>query len=274
MGLRITADGLEESVGHARDPIAPEPRRKFALEEQAKIVELPATQASSPGCISARSHKQQEPSMTKIALITGASRGLGRNTALSIARRGRRRHHHLPEPCRRTLEPLSPRSRRWAARRSPSSSTPAMSLPSRRSPSACGRRCGRPGSATPSITSSTTPATATWPRSRETTEAQFDQLVNVHFKGVFFLTQALLPLIADGGRIVNLSTGLTRVSFPGYAAYAAVKGAVEVLTRLPGEGTRRARHRGQHRGAGRDRDRLRRRRGPRQSPISTRSSPA
>ena len=55
-------------------------------------------------------------------------------------------------------------------------------------------------------------------------------MVNVHFKGVFFLTQALLPLLADGGRIVNLSSGLTRTSFPGYAAYAAAKGAVEVLT--------------------------------------------
>lgn len=64
----------------------------------------------------------------------------------------------------------------------------------------------------------------------DTTEAQFDQLLNVHFKGVFFLTQALLPLIADGGRIVNLSTGLTRFALPGYSAYAAMKGAVEVLT--------------------------------------------
>ena len=64
----------------------------------------------------------------------------------------------------------------------------------------------------------------------EMTEAQFDGLVNVHFKGVFFLTQKLLPLIEDGGRIVNLSTGLTRVSAAGWSAYAAVKGAVEVLT--------------------------------------------
>lgn len=64
----------------------------------------------------------------------------------------------------------------------------------------------------------------------ETSEAQFDRLVDVHFKGVFFLTQALLPLIADGGRIVNLSTGLTRFAYPGYAAYAAAKAAVEVLT--------------------------------------------
>lgn len=64
----------------------------------------------------------------------------------------------------------------------------------------------------------------------ETTFAQFDRLVDVHFKGVFFLTQALLPLLADGGRIVNLSTGLTRFAYPGYAAYAAAKAAVETLT--------------------------------------------
>jgi NAD(P)-dependent dehydrogenase (short-subunit alcohol dehydrogenase family) len=65
----------------------------------------------------------------------------------------------------------------------------------------------------------------------ETTEAEFDELVNVHFKGVYFLTQKLLPLIADGGRIVNISSGLARFTLPGSSAYAAVKGAVEVLTR-------------------------------------------
>jgi NAD(P)-dependent dehydrogenase (short-subunit alcohol dehydrogenase family) len=65
----------------------------------------------------------------------------------------------------------------------------------------------------------------------QTTEADFDQLVNVHLKGVYFLTQTLLPLLADGGRIVNISSGLTRFSFPGSSAYAAMKGAIEVLTR-------------------------------------------
>ncbi|MDF9620377.1 SDR family oxidoreductase [Pseudomonas entomophila] len=65
----------------------------------------------------------------------------------------------------------------------------------------------------------------------ETSEAQFDQLLNIQLKGPFFLTQRLLPLIADGGRIVNISTGLTRFALPGYAAYAAMKGAMEVLTR-------------------------------------------
>lgn len=65
----------------------------------------------------------------------------------------------------------------------------------------------------------------------ETTESQFDLMMNIHLKGVFFLTQTLLPLINDGGRIVNLSSGLARFSLPGYSAYAAMKGAIEVLTR-------------------------------------------
>jgi len=65
----------------------------------------------------------------------------------------------------------------------------------------------------------------------QTSEADFDALMNVQLKGTFFLTQALLPLMADGGKIVNVSTGLTRFSLPGYAAYAVMKGGVEVLTR-------------------------------------------
>lgn len=55
--------------------------------------------------------------------------------------------------------------------------------------------------------------------------------MNIHVKGVFFLTQKLLPLIKDGGRIVNISSGLARFALPGYAAYGAMKGAIEVLTR-------------------------------------------
>lgn len=65
----------------------------------------------------------------------------------------------------------------------------------------------------------------------DTTEAQFDALVNVHLKGVFFLTQQLLPLMNDGGRILNFSSGLARFALPGYGAYAAMKGAIEVLSR-------------------------------------------
>ena len=64
-----------------------------------------------------------------------------------------------------------------------------------------------------------------------TTEAELDVLYNIHVKGVFFLTQKLLPLLNDGGRIVNISSGLTRFTMPTSGAYASMKGAVEVLTR-------------------------------------------
>lgn len=65
----------------------------------------------------------------------------------------------------------------------------------------------------------------------ETSEAMFDELVDVHVKGPFFLIQKLLPVLADGGRIVNISSGLARYVYPGFSAYSAVKSAVEALTR-------------------------------------------
>jgi NAD(P)-dependent dehydrogenase (short-subunit alcohol dehydrogenase family) len=65
----------------------------------------------------------------------------------------------------------------------------------------------------------------------ETTEEQFDEMMNIHFKGVYFLTQKALPIINDGVRIVNLSSGLARFSYPGSSAYGSMKGAVEVLSR-------------------------------------------
>jgi len=65
----------------------------------------------------------------------------------------------------------------------------------------------------------------------ETTEEAFDAMMNVHFKGVYFLTQKLLPLLNNGGRIINISSGLTRVSFPNVSAYASMKGAIETYTR-------------------------------------------
>ena len=65
----------------------------------------------------------------------------------------------------------------------------------------------------------------------ETTETQLDEVYNIHFKGVFLLTQALLPVMNDGGAILNLSSGLARFSYPGSSAYASMKGAIDVLTR-------------------------------------------
>ena len=65
----------------------------------------------------------------------------------------------------------------------------------------------------------------------ETTEEAFDTMMNIHFKGVYFLTQKLLPFLNDGGRIVNISSGLTRVTFPNVSAYASMKGAIETYTK-------------------------------------------
>lgn len=65
----------------------------------------------------------------------------------------------------------------------------------------------------------------------QVSEDQFDELMNVHFKGVYFLTQKALPMLADGGRILNISSGLTRITMPGSSAYASMKGAIEVFTR-------------------------------------------
>jgi NAD(P)-dependent dehydrogenase (short-subunit alcohol dehydrogenase family) len=65
----------------------------------------------------------------------------------------------------------------------------------------------------------------------EATEEDFDRFMNIHFKGVFFLTQKLVPLMNDGGRIINISTGTTRFAFPGYSIYASMKGAIETFTK-------------------------------------------
>lgn len=167
--------------------------------------------------------------MTKIALVTGASRGLGRSTALSIARRGG--------------DVIITYQSRAEAAQAVVAEIEAMGRKAR----AFQLDCGDVAASAPFADRMRVALRETWRRDTfdhlvnnaghgdyaliaDTTVAQFDRLVDVHFKGVYFLTQALLPLIADGGRIVNLSSGLTRVSFPGYAAYAAAKGAVEVLS--------------------------------------------
>ncbi|GAB6968900.1 hypothetical protein JCM25156A_29380 [Komagataeibacter kakiaceti JCM 25156] len=88
----------------------------------------------------------------------------------------------------------------------------------------------------------------------EVTEEDFDAAYRVHAKGPFFLTQTLLPLIAEDGRIANISFGLMRFAYPGRIAYAAMKGAVEVMTYLHGQGTWILSYCRQHRRAGRDPD--------------------
>jgi len=164
-----------------------------------------------------------------LAVITGGSRGLGRSMALHLARRGvdvvltyRTRLDEAREVVAQ-IEALGPR---------------AAALPLDVGDSA----------SFAAFTDALRAQLASWKRDRidylvnnagvgayatfaETSEAQFDELVAVHLKGPYFLTQRLLPLIADHGRILNISSGLARFVLPGYAAYAAMKGGIEVLTR-------------------------------------------
>lgn len=166
----------------------------------------------------------------RIALITGGSRGLGRNAALHLAREG-------------VDVVLTYRSRADEAQ----SAVAAIEAVGRRAVAlpldvAQASRFAEFAALLKRTLSET------WQREQfdilvnnagigihapfaQTSERQFDELLAVHFKGPFFLTQALLPMIADGGRILNVSSGLARFALPGFAAYGAMKGAMEVLTR-------------------------------------------
>src|ERR1700678_4427090 len=165
----------------------------------------------------------------KIAIITGGSRGLGRNTAINLARRGvdiiftYRANEKESESLIREIEAMG---RRAAVLRLDTGDIGAFD----------------------EFVAAVHKTLQSWGRERfdylvnnagnsqhinfeNVTEADFDAAVNVHFKGVYFLTQKLLPLINDGARIVNISSGLTRVAVPGSSVYAAAKSAVEILTR-------------------------------------------
>lgn len=167
--------------------------------------------------------------MTKIALVTGGSRGLGRNTALNIARTGGDviiTYQSRADAAQELVGEIEALGRKAVALRLDAGDVGSLAAFAAEVKQAL-RNTWQRVSFDHLVNNAGHGDVAAF---AETTEAQFDALVNVHFKGVFFLTQALLPLIAEGGRIVNLSSGLTRVSAPGWSAYAAVKGAVEVLT--------------------------------------------
>ncbi len=166
----------------------------------------------------------------KIALVTGGSRGLGKSAILHLAKKGVDAvltYHTREEEARHVVAEVGQLGRKAMALQLDTGDIKAFGPFAEQVRSVLKQH---------------------WQRDRfdflvnnagiglhaafsETTEEQFDRLMNIHFKGVFFLTQALLPLMADGGRIVNLSSGLARFSLPGYSAYAAMKGAIEVLTR-------------------------------------------
>jgi NAD(P)-dependent dehydrogenase (short-subunit alcohol dehydrogenase family) len=169
-------------------------------------------------------------SQQRIALITGGNRGIGRSTALALAAKGvdsviTYRSH--AEECDAVVAELEALGRKGVALRLDTGDTSQFEAFSGALATALQETWGRDtfdylvNNAGNSSNSSFT----------EVTEEEFDGLVDIHFKGVFFLTQRLLGQIADGGSIVNISSGLARFSFPNRIAYGSVKGAVEVLTR-------------------------------------------
>lgn len=166
----------------------------------------------------------------KIALVTGGSRGLGRNMVLSLAKKGIDVVFTYNNSKQQADEVL-------AEAESFGVNVLAFQLDTGKiqqfdgffSEVAAGLK-EKTGRSTFDFLINNA-GTALYASFAETTEEQFDAALNIHYKGVFFLTQKALPFISDGGRIINLSSGLARFSFPGSSAYGSMKGAIEVLTR-------------------------------------------
>ena len=166
----------------------------------------------------------------KIALVTGSSRGLGKNTALTLAQKGVDvivTYHSSKVEANEVVSEIKAMGRKAVALQLDSSKIQTFDE---------------------FVSQINRVLQDIWQTQQfnflinnagiginkpftETTEEDFDRLMNIQLKGVFFLTQKLLPVIKDGGRIVNISTGLARFALPGFSAYGAMKGGIEVLTR-------------------------------------------
>lgn len=167
---------------------------------------------------------------SKIALITGGSRGLGKNTALAMAKQGMDvvlTYQSKQAAAQEVVEEIAALGRKALALQldvaqvktfDAFASTLKQALQIHFQAEKFDFLVNNAG------TGLTAPFA-------ETTEQIFDDMVNIHLKSTFFVTQKLLPLINDGGRIINISSGLARFTLPGYSAYAAMKGGIEVLTR-------------------------------------------
>ncbi|MET3980755.1 NAD(P)-dependent dehydrogenase (short-subunit alcohol dehydrogenase family) [Mucilaginibacter sp. UYP25] len=169
-------------------------------------------------------------STNKIALITGGSRGLGKNAALKLAGKGIDvivTYRSKKEEADEVVNQIELAGQTAAALQLDTSKVSSFTDFKEQLTAVLKEKWGRE-SFDFLVNNAGIDAASPF---AQTTEEDFDNLFNVHFKGVYFLTQTLLTTIADGGRIINISTGLTRFATPGYAAYASMKGAIEVFTK-------------------------------------------
>ncbi|MEP4547390.1 MAG: SDR family oxidoreductase [Saccharospirillum sp.] len=167
--------------------------------------------------------------MTPIALITGGSRGLGRSMVLNLARKGvdvvftYREREAEAAALVQAVNDLGQQAAALQLDVAKGSGFEAFATQLQQTLDQQWQRCRF----NYLVNNAGVGVHKTF---EETTEDEFDQLMNIHLKAPFFLTQQLVPLLEDGGAILNVSSGLTRFAIPGYAAYATMKGGIEVLT--------------------------------------------
>lgn len=167
--------------------------------------------------------------MNRIALITGASRGLGKSMAVHLAQKGIDSiltYHRRKEDADEVVEAVTAMGRKALALQLDVTKPDTFVAFGSAVQAALQQHWQR----TDFDILINNAGMGIFKPFVDTTEADLDQLISAHFKAPFLLTQTLLPNIRDGGRILNISSGLTRFSMPGFGAYASMKGAVEVLT--------------------------------------------
>ncbi|PRX57596.1 SDR family NAD(P)-dependent oxidoreductase [Flagellimonas meridianipacifica] len=170
-----------------------------------------------------------ETSKNKIALVTGGSRGLGKDMALRIAERGNDviiTYHSNKDAAEAVISEIESRGQKAIALQLAVEDSASFENFKNDVTDALKKQFDR----TSFDYLVNNAGIGMHAPIAETTSAQFDQLFNIHLKGPYFLTQSLLPLIADNGGIINVSTGLARFALPGYSAYASMKGGIEVFT--------------------------------------------
>lgn len=167
---------------------------------------------------------------TKIAIVTGGSRGLGRNMAISLAQKGIDvifTYNSNKEKADEVVAEIKSLGQKAIAYQLNTANVSSFEGFIKEATQHLEENTGSPNF----DFLINNAGTALYSNFEDTTEEQVDEVFNIHYKGVFFLTQKALPYINEGGRIINISSGLARFSFNGSSAYGSMKGAIEVLTR-------------------------------------------